>query len=119
MVTSVQVQMLNLPSQQALTKDNVSINLDSVVFFRIVDLPNALFKVQDYVSSITNLSMSAIYTMLGEMTLHELFANRQVTHVSDYRACPTTGGGRRGGEVGGGGGGAAWSAPWLRLAETR
>eukprot|EP00668_Euglena_longa_P032007 GGOE01041287.1.p1 GENE.GGOE01041287.1~~GGOE01041287.1.p1 ORF type:complete len:304 (+),score=102.41 GGOE01041287.1:83-913(+) len=76
LVKSVQVQMLGIPCQQALTKDNVSITLDAVVFFRIVDLPKALFAVQNCEQSVVNVSMSAIYTLLGETTLQELFAHR-------------------------------------------
>jgi len=76
LVKSVQVQMLRIPCQQALTKDNVSITLDAVVFFRIADLPKALFEVMDCESSVVNVAQSAMYTLLGEQTLQELFAHR-------------------------------------------
>lgn len=76
LLKSIQVQMLSIPCQQALTKDNVSLTLDAVVFFAIVHLPKALFAVQDVEQSIVNVAKSAMYALLGEMTLQDLFTHR-------------------------------------------
>jgi len=80
-VKSIQIQTAMIPQQRVITKDNVSVTLDAVCFYRVVDVKKAIFNVQDCDKAVRNLAQSTLETLLGEKTLAELLTDRQeLTH---------------------------------------
>uniref|UniRef100_A0A6B2L8A0 Band 7 domain-containing protein n=1 Tax=Arcella intermedia TaxID=1963864 RepID=A0A6B2L8A0_9EUKA len=72
----VSVMTLEIPSQRVMTRDNVSVVLDAVCFYQIVDVKRALFNVRDYEKASRNLAQSSLESLLAEHTLDELISER-------------------------------------------
>lgn len=60
-----------------ITRDNVPVTIDSVLFYRIVSAQDAVMKIQDYAFAIAQLAQSALRDVVGGMTLDELLAERE------------------------------------------
>jgi len=73
---SVAVLTLEIPSQRVMTRDNVSVVLDAVCFYQILDVKCALFNVRDYEKATRNLAQSTLEALLAEHTLDELISDR-------------------------------------------
>ncbi len=69
-------QVLDVPTQQVITKDNATISADGVAFFQILDAPKAAYEVRDLERALLNLTMTNIRTVMGSMDLDELLAKR-------------------------------------------
>jgi len=76
-VVSVQIVTMDVPRQQVMSRDNVQITINTVVFYQIVDVQKALFNVRDCNSATSNFAQSTLRTVLGEFNLDEIFAKRQ------------------------------------------
>jgi regulator of protease activity HflC (stomatin/prohibitin superfamily) len=69
--------MFDITKQTAITKDNVQIHLDGVVYFRVEDPYLASYEIQDYFGAITNLAQTTMRGEIGKITLDTTFAERQ------------------------------------------
>jgi len=69
-------QVLDVPTQQVITKDNATISADGVAFFQVLDAPKAAYEVRDLERALLNLTMTNIRTVMGSMDLDELLAKR-------------------------------------------
>ena len=73
---TVRERVLDVPPQQCITRDNVSISVDAVVYWRIVDLEKAYYKVENLQAAMVNLVLTQIRAEMGKLELDETFTAR-------------------------------------------
>lgn len=73
---TVREQVLDIPPQQAITKDNISVEVDAVVLWRVLDLKEAYYSVEDVELAIQNLVTTALRSMIGELALSDTYSSR-------------------------------------------
>lgn len=69
-------KVLDIPPQSCITKDNVAISVDAVVYWRIVDMENAYYKVENLQPAMTNLVLTQIRSEVGRLELDQTFTAR-------------------------------------------
>ncbi len=69
--------VLDIPAQICITKDNVQVNIDGVLFFRVIDAARATYGVADYVQAIVQLSQTTLRSEIGKIDLDRTFEERE------------------------------------------
>ncbi|MBL8565581.1 MAG: SPFH/Band 7/PHB domain protein [Hyphomicrobiaceae bacterium] len=69
-------QVLDIPSQDVITRDNAMVRVDGVTFYQILNAARAAYEVDALEGSIVNLTMTNVRTVMGSMDLDELLSNR-------------------------------------------
>lgn len=69
-------QVLDIPSQEVITKDNAMVRVDGVVFFQVLDAAKAAYEVNNMILAILNLTTTNLRTVMGSMDMDELLSER-------------------------------------------
>jgi regulator of protease activity HflC (stomatin/prohibitin superfamily) len=86
-------QVLDVPTQEVITKDNALVSVDGVAFYQVLNAPQAAYQVSGLENAILNLTMTNIRSVMGSMDLDELLSNRdaindRLMHIVDEAAQP-------------------------------
>jgi regulator of protease activity HflC (stomatin/prohibitin superfamily) len=71
------VQALEISRQQVITKDNVPVSVDGVLFFRVAEAANAVVRVQDFRFAVFQYARTSLRDVVGQMTLDQLLSERE------------------------------------------
>jgi len=74
---SLRTIVLDVPPQDVITKDNVSVKVNAVVYYRVLDPKKAIIEVQDYQYATSQLSQTTLRSVLGQVELDELLSERE------------------------------------------
>jgi regulator of protease activity HflC (stomatin/prohibitin superfamily) len=90
---SLRTIVMDVPPQDIITKDNVSLKVNAVVYFRVVQAEKAVVDVADYLSATSQISQTTLRSILGQSTLDELLAsrdkiNRELQQIIDEQTEP-------------------------------
>ncbi len=85
--------VMDVPTQDVITKDNAAVAVDGIVFYQVLDAAKSAYEVSSLEHAILNLTMTNIRTVMGSMDLDELLSNREVInarllHVVDEATHP-------------------------------
>ena len=78
---SLRVITLDVPPQDVITKDNVSVKVSAVVYFRVVDPVKAVIQVENYLYATSQIAQTTLRSILGQVELDELLAEREKLNV--------------------------------------
>jgi regulator of protease activity HflC (stomatin/prohibitin superfamily) len=82
---NLQIVTMEVPAQDVITRDNVSVKVNAVIFFRVVDPQRAILAVQDYLYSASQIAQTTLRSVLGQSQLDELLAKRDEINVELQR----------------------------------
>jgi len=90
---SLRTIVLDVPPQDVITKDNVSLKVNAVLYFRVVQAEKAIVEVEDYLGATSQLSQTTLRSILGQSQLDELLSerdqiNRELQKIIDRQTEP-------------------------------
>jgi len=74
---SLRVVVHDIPPQDVITRDNVSVKVNAVVYFRVMDPTRAVIEVENYIYATSQLAQTTLRSVLGEVELDELLSHRE------------------------------------------
>src|SRR5216117_3565103 len=82
---NLQTVTMEVPPQDVITRDNVSVKVTAVIFFRVIDPQRAILAVQDYLYSTSQIAQTTLRSVLGQSQLDELLSKREEINVELQR----------------------------------
>ncbi|MCJ7508747.1 MAG: slipin family protein [candidate division Zixibacteria bacterium] len=73
---SLRVVTMDVPSQDVITRDNVSVKVNAVIYFRVMDASRAIVEVEDYLYATSMISQTTLRSVLGQVDLDDLLSSR-------------------------------------------
>lgn len=74
---NMQIVTLPIPAQEGITRDNVTVRVDAVVYFKVVDPESALIRVEDYRFAVSQMAQTSLRSIIGKSDLDDLLSNRE------------------------------------------
>ncbi|AVV44928.1 slipin family protein [Streptomyces sp. ID05-04B] len=74
---NMQIVTMPIPAQEGITRDNVTVRVDAVVYFRVVDAPAAVINVEDYRFAVSQMAQTSLRSIIGKSELDDLLSNRE------------------------------------------
>ena len=74
---NMQIVTMPVPAQVGITRDNVTVRVDAVVYFNVVDPVRAIVSVQDYMFAVSQVAQTSLRSMIGKSELDDLLTNRE------------------------------------------
>lgn len=89
----MRVFTINVDKQEVITKDNVTVNVDAITYFRVVDAESAVIKVEKYLEATSLFAQTTLRSVLGQVELDELLAerdkiNKKIQDILDRQTDP-------------------------------
>lgn len=72
----VRTKAVDVPDQNAITRDNVSVRVNAVIYYKVSDAPKAIIEVEDFRHAISQYAQTTMRNIVGEVTLDELLSSR-------------------------------------------
>ena len=73
----VRVKAVDVPNQEAITKDNIPVTINAVIYFKVADASKAVIEVEDFFNAVSQLAQTTMRNAVGEVTLDDLLQKKQ------------------------------------------
>ncbi len=73
--------VMDVPTQDVISRDNVSVRVNAVIYFRVLDSQKAIINVEDYLQATSQLAQTTLRSVLGQHELDEMLANREMLNT--------------------------------------
>lgn len=89
----MRVKAVDVPEQESITKDNITVGINAVIYYKVSDSKKAIIEVEDYYYAVTQLAQTTMRNIVGEVELDELLSKRdkiseQIRHIIDVATDP-------------------------------
>ncbi len=89
----IRIKAVDVPDQDAITQDNVSVRVNAVIYYKVVNPEKAILEVQDFYYATSQLAQTTMRNVVGEVSLDELLTNRddiakKIRHIVDEATYP-------------------------------
>ncbi len=89
----IRVKAVDVPEQEAITKDNVSVKINAVIYYKIFDASKAILEVENFYYAVSQLAQTTMRNVVGSVSLDELLAEREklssaICHIIDEATDP-------------------------------
>ncbi|WP_245654592.1 slipin family protein [Streptomyces violens] len=74
---NMQIVTMPVPAQEGITRDNVTVRVDAVVYFKVVDAADAIIRVEDYRFAVSQVAQTSLRSIIGKSDLDDLLSNRE------------------------------------------
>ncbi|MGW6819063.1 slipin family protein [Streptomyces sp. NPDC055005] len=74
---NMQIVTMPVPAQEGITRDNVTVRVDAVVYFKVVDAADAIIQVEDYRFAVSQMAQTSLRSIIGKSDLDDLLSNRE------------------------------------------
>ncbi|MEU3775665.1 slipin family protein [Streptomyces sp. NPDC032472] len=75
---NMQIVTMPVPAQEGITRDNVTVRVDAVVYFKVVDPASAIIEVEDYRFAVSQMAQTSLRSIIGKSDLDDLLSNREM-----------------------------------------
>jgi len=73
----MRVKAVDVPDQEAITKDNISVRVNAVIYYKVKNAEKAIIEVEDFMFAVSQLAQTTMRNVVGEVNLDELLSNRE------------------------------------------
>ena len=87
---NMQIIAMTVPAQEGITRDNVSVRVDAVVYFRVVDPIKATVNVQNYMNAVSQQAQTSLRSIIGQSEMDQLLAERETRQPGTPRGSSTS-----------------------------
>src|SRR5580704_6599272 len=90
---NMQIIAAAVPSQEAITRDNVTLRVDAVVYYRVIDPLKAIINIQNYTYAVSQVAQTSLRSVIGQSNMDQLLSERDKVnaHLKDVIDAPTEG----------------------------